>query len=172
VKKLECTTLGLMLGLAGWTCSAQSIYVPFEQIEHDAQLQTSMIADAGDSHSLSPETLTSSYASGFISSHSIPAATHPLLNQTYFLLNGLNLGMALADVGLTQHCIADHRCKEGNPMMPSSQAGQIGISVGLFAYGAGTSYWLKKHKSKVWWTPPAVGVVSHIIGVASGLRFH
>ncbi len=113
----------------------------------------------------------STSASGVVNSAPAPSVARPVLNKTYFLLNGLHLGLAVADVEMTQHCIADHRCKEGNPMMPSSQAGQISVSVGIFAYAAGTSFWLKKHKSKLWWAPPTVGVVAHAIGFTSGLRY-
>ena len=76
--------------------------------------------------------------------------------------------MALFDVEMTQHCIADHHCKEGNPMMPSSQAGQLSVSFGTFAYASATSYWLKKHKSRLWALAPTVGITAHSAGVVSG----
>ncbi len=43
------------------------------------------------------------------------------------LVNGLQLGMMIFDVEMTQHCIADHHCQEGNPLMPSSHAGQLAV---------------------------------------------
>jgi hypothetical protein len=76
--------------------------------------------------------------------------------------------MAVFDVEMTQHCLADHHCAEGNPIMPSSHAGQLGVSFAMFAYGAGTSYWLKKHHSRFWWTAPVVGIGAHAAGVATG----
>ena len=171
MKRIESIALGLTVALAGWTCSAQENPIPFERLQHDAQLQIHLVEDAADGNSSSSGPAATSFAPGFVSSRLSPAVARPVLNKTYIVLNGLHLGMALADVEMTQHCIADHRCKEGNPMMPSSQAGQISVSVGIFAYAAGSSYWLKKHKSKMWWAPPAVGVVAHVIGFASGLRY-
>jgi hypothetical protein len=76
--------------------------------------------------------------------------------------------MALFDVEMTQHCLADHHCTEGNPIMPSSHAGQLGVSFAMFAYGAGSSYWLKKHHFRLWWTAPVAGIVAHTAGVATG----
>ena len=169
MKKIEC--MALAVALAGLTCSAQQNPIPFKQIQRDGALQTHSVTATDNGDFSSSATAPSSSASGV--EFSLPAAlvARPVLNKTYFVLNGLHLGMALADVGMTQHCIAEHRCKEGNPMMPSSQAGQISVSVGVFAYASATSYWLKKHKSKLWWAPPAVGLVAHTIGFTSGLRY-
>jgi hypothetical protein len=171
MKRIECIALGLTVALAGWTCSAQENPIPFERLHHDAELQTYFLAAAADGNSSSSAPAASSSTTGFVYARPSPSVPRPVVTKSYFLLNGLHLGMALADVEMTQHCIANHRCKEGNPMMPSSEAGQIGINVGIFAYAAGSSYWLKKHKSPIWWMPPAVGIVAHTIGVASGLRF-
>jgi len=92
-----------------------------------------------------------------------------ILSPSFFLVNGLHLGMALLDVEMTQHCLADHHCKEGNPLMPSSQAGQLSVSFAAFAYGSGMSYWLKKRHSRFWWTVPTAGIVAHTAGAATGL---
>jgi hypothetical protein len=83
-------------------------------------------------------------------------------------MNGLHLGMAAFDVAMTQRCIADHYCKEGNPLMPSSLAGQLSIDLAYVGYGTFVSYRLKRHGSKLWWLSPTVGVASHTVGVATG----
>ena len=87
----------------------------------------------------------------------------------YFLFNGAQVGMGILDVEFTQHCIADHHCQEGNPLMPSSQAGQIGVVAGLSAYSYFVSYKLKKQGSRFWWIAPAMGVATHTAGAATGL---
>lgn len=97
-----------------------------------------------------------------------PVATRTL-SPSFFLVNGLHLGMALFDVEMTQHCIANRHCQEGNPLMPSSRAGQIGVSFAAVAYGSSMSYWLKKRHSRYWWTIPTAGIVAHTAGAASGL---
>jgi hypothetical protein len=70
---------------------------------------------------------------------------------------------------MTQHCIAEQRCKEGNPLMPSSHAGRIGVSLALVSYTAGTSYLFKKHHSRMWWLGPTIGIAAHAAGFATGL---
>ncbi|HZD47145.1 MAG TPA: hypothetical protein VE178_00245, partial [Silvibacterium sp.] len=86
----------------------------------------------------------------------------------FFLLNGLYLGMAVFDVEMTQRCIAAQHCRELNPLMPSSHAGQLTINFALVAGVSTASYWLKKHSSAVWWLPPVAGTAAHSAGVATG----
>jgi len=99
-----------------------------------------------------------------------PVSNPRITDSKFFLINSLHLGMAALDVELTQHCIASHQCREGNPLMPSSQAGQLSISIGYVALGSCASYWLKKRKSPHWWLPPAAGITGHAAGIATGLR--
>ena len=156
---------GLALVLHGWMCPAQQNPVPFERLQQDAALRIPSAAAGNLGLSMAPPSPYTGVSSP------PPSTTAPkVIDKAYLLLNGLHLGLALADVEATQHCIASHRCREGNPLMPSSQAGQISINAGLFAYAAGSSYWLKRHKAKGWWAPPAAGIAGHAVGVASGLR--
>ena len=62
--------------------------------------------------------------------------------------------MAVFDVEMTQRCISERKCREVNPLMPSSQTGQLSINFALVALDAWYSFWLKKHQHKVWWVPP------------------
>ena len=102
-----------------------------------------------------------------------PPAT-PIRNRTadakFFFINSSLLGMAVFDVEMTQRCIADHRCREQNPLMPLSHAGQLGFNLGLVAGVAGAGYWLKKHRSAFWWLPPATGIAAHTAGVTTGFE--
>jgi hypothetical protein len=77
--------------------------------------------------------------------------------------------MAVLDVEMTQHCIANHHCVEGNPLMPSSHAGQLGINFALADYGAFVSYKLKKQDRKLWVLAQTVGIAAHSVGVATGI---
>lgn len=92
-----------------------------------------------------------------------------VVDARFLLINGLHLGLAFADTEMTQKCIADHRCREGNPLMPSSHMGQIAVDLGFVAYASGVSYWFKKHRSTLWWLPPTGGVAAHTFGLATGL---
>lgn len=93
-------------------------------------------------------------------------------DSRYLLLNGLELGLGLFDVAMTQHCIADHHCREGNPLMPSSLGGQLGINFGYAAYSSFISYKLKKRHSQFWFLAPTAGIAAHGVGVASGFQHY
>ena len=109
-------------------------------------------------------------ATGFVRPiPAFPVKSPRIIDSKLVLLNGLHLGMAVLDVGLTQHCIADHHCREGNPMMPSSLAGQLSVNFAFVSYGSYVSYRMKKHRSSLWWVSPAVGISAHGVGVATGI---
>lgn len=172
---LRVTTLGLGIVVGGWACSAQQATIPFKQISQEAKLlnafalpghETSSSLDAG---SLSSEFASSgSSGSGFTRPAPTVVRRKPL-GANFYLLNGIDLGMAVLDVELTQHCIATHKCREGNPMMPSSQAGALSVSIGLVGVTTWASYRMKKHQSHIWWLSPTSGIAGHVVGVASSL---
>jgi hypothetical protein len=195
MSKAHGLALALALIIVGGACSAQEhpalavqSNIPFQKIQHAAQMQTIALIDpassgkvnavSNDSSSAAPTSAALSPDAAPVPEPAVtswssyrpvgPVADSKTLSANYFLLNGLHLGMALFDVEMTQHCIADHQCKEGNPMMPSSQAGQLAVSFGLFGYASATSYWLKKHHSRLWWIAPSSGIVAHTAGVATG----
>jgi len=119
-----------------------------------------------DSHA-SDGTSTVSHTVAANSSMAMPR----VMDKRYYFLNGLYAGMAVFDVEMTQHCISEQECREANPVMPSSQAGQLSVNFALVAFDAGYSYWLKKHHHKVWWIPPLSGSVVHAVGVATGIEY-
>lgn len=91
------------------------------------------------------------------------------LDAHYFLLNSVHLELAILDIAMTRRCIDDHRCQEGNPLMPSSLGGQLGVGFALVGSGAVSSYLLKKHHSGFWWISPVMGIAAHSVGLASGI---
>src|ERR1035438_276152 len=169
---------GAMLGLAMATgnlaCLAQQAAIPFEQLKHTPLLYASLVAQGDKSAgTLSSSSFSVTGAAGEPFAAGVERIPPLRLTRTasarYYLLNGFNLGMAALDVGMTQHCIANHQCREGNPLMPSSLAGQIGVDAALVGYGSFISYKLKKRRSKMWWFSPTVGIVAHGVGAATGL---
>jgi hypothetical protein len=103
----------------------------------------------------------------------LPIATTPrVADRKYFLLNGMQAGMAVFDVEMTQHCIRARKCSEANPFMPSSQAGALSVDFALTAYEGLWSYFLKKHHSKLWWITPVAGTAVHAAGVATGFEHY
>jgi|CZKZ01.1.fsa_nt_gi hypothetical protein len=166
---IQGTMLGLVIAMGGMACSAQDAKIPFKQIEKDAQLSASATVPASEA--------AISHSEGMLSSSSTPASfvfvsSTPVrprtLSKGFLLLNGLHLGMSIFDVEMTQHCIANHRCVEGNPLMPSSHAGQLGVNFAIVGYGTFMSYRLKKQERKLWLLSPIVGIAAHTLGVASG----
>jgi hypothetical protein len=161
--------IALVLGLVAgsFALQAQTTLIPFDKIEQESrpQLQrdSDLVATATEGYSSSAIP-----AAAIVSTRRTPAIIPPVADRNYILLNGLDLGMAMFDIGMTQHCLANHQCKEGNPLMPSSMAGQVGVSLGLLAYSAGGSYYLKKHHARSWWIPAVSGIFTHAVGVGSG----
>jgi len=164
------TMLGLAMALGTLATSAQGAAIPFRQIERDAQLPARATVPLGaHAGGLAHGSLPGpSSSAGFV--FVPPVAKSPrTLSRGFFLFNGLHLGMAVLDVEMTQHCIANHHCVEGNPLMPSSHAGQLGVELGLVGYGTFISYKLKKRESRFWVLSPAIGIAAHTVGVATGI---
>jgi hypothetical protein len=166
---MRIAMLGLSLTMGNLAGSAQQATIPFAQIERDSQFKAIVTAQGGEvTASLSPAAIAATPLSAGI--ERVPQLTIPrIANSRFYLLNGLHLGMAVLDVELTQHCIATHQCREGNPLLPSSLAGKLSVESALVAYGSFVSYRLKKRKSKLWWLPPMAGIASHGAGAATGL---
>ena len=174
MKGIRGMMLWLIVGMGGMWCMAQDAKVPFKQIERDAQISAQMSAlmmvpgeEAAVSRGEGTLAGTSS-SSSFVFVPPKAAKVQRTLSPGFFLLNGLHLGLAVFDVEMTQHCIADHHCVEGNPLMPSSQAGQLVVNFAFVGYGTFISYKLKKQESRLWVLTPTLGIGAHVVGVASG----
>lgn len=151
-------------------CSAQNPTIPFKQIERNAQLsaRTEMAPSVALVGRPAEPAVTTPAASEAVFAPTVykPPRT---LSTGFFLMNGLHLGLAMLDVGLTQHCIANGHCREGNPIMPSSLVGQVAVDSAWVGWGTVISYKLKRDDSRAWWLTPAIGIAAHTAGAASGL---
>jgi hypothetical protein len=170
MKALQSTLLGLAVAMSGLMCQAQDTSIPFQEIQRDAQLSATSAVPASEA-AIGRGYGTLSESSSSAGSVSLPPVVKAprTLSRGYFLLHGLHLGLAVLDVEMTQHCIANRHCVEGNPLMPSSHAGQLGINFALVSYGAFVSYKLKKQDRKLWVLSPTVGIAAHTVGVATGI---
>ena len=175
----------LVVAVGGWACSAQEARVPFGQIERDAQLSArQMMADDAIPTNLSPINISSSSLSpggtaleppsggagggGMI--HRVPpVGFRRSIGAGFFALNGIHLGLAALDVGLTHRCIVSHQCREGNPLVPSNLAGALAVNISLVGSGAYLSYREKKRMARTWWLTPAAGSAAHVVGIATGI---
>jgi hypothetical protein len=169
---LELTS-GVVLLMGAVACFAQNPPIPSDLLQSREQASPRELApDNVFSCAHSYETpsvvrASSSSASGG-PTHALRSADKRRLGVRYILLNGLDLGMAGLDVALTQRCIDQGRCREGNPLMPQSLAGRISISAALVGFGALVSAQLKKKGYRFWWMPPVAGIATHSAGAVTG----
>jgi len=147
--------LGLAIVMGGWTSflRTQEAAIPFGQVEKDTQFSARLaLPGTGTASSLYSSSLSPAVASlepstaGF--TRVPPVEIHRTLGSSFYLLNGLHLSMAVFDVEMTQHCIANHHCREGNPLMPSSQVGALSMNLALVGYGSWVSYRMKRHHAR------------------------
>lgn len=170
MKRLFGMVVCISLVIGGWRCSAQAPTIPFEQIQRDVILSAGLITPDRDAAVNAP--VNGSYP--VLPSASAAVNLRPLyerprvVDAKFLLLNGLHMGLAALDYGLTQHCIANQHCREGNPLMPSSVAGQTAVGSALVGSGFIISYHLKKQESKMWWLSPVAGISAHTAGAVSG----
>lgn len=158
----------LAMAIGSLAAYGQRPLIPFDAIEQESQPQIASLISVTSADGISSSS-SGARGVGILPGPSVARRVPPVFDRKFLLLNSAHLGAALADVELTQRCIANQHCREGNPLMPSSRGAQLGVSLGMFAVTAGESYWLKKHKSRLWWLAPTVGISAHILGVASGL---
>jgi hypothetical protein len=161
-------SVGLVIALGAWACAAQEASTQIEQLPSAPQAQTHMMLSAKNAPEPVLPGALPSYSLAVNNAPPLPAKRYRTIDAKFLLVNALHLGSAILDVELTQSCIASHHCQEGNPIMPSSQAGQLAVSFAFVAYGSGVGYWLKKHKSRTWWLPATAGIAGHIAGAATG----
>lgn len=168
MKAAHSSVLGLAILLGGGSCAAQSMNAQILKLD---LAQAKNLVTPRSLPDFSSRAYSGTPSTGFNAAVSRPYPTSPrTADSRFFLLNGLHLGIAVFDVEMTQRCITNHRCHETNPLMPSSQAGQLGINFALVGSSSLASYWLKKHQSKLWWLPPATGVAVHSYGVTTGFE--
>jgi hypothetical protein len=180
MKRMSVLFFGFATVIGNLICSAQNVPIPFNQIERSYQI-SARTSDQGDEGAYNLASVSSFSSSRFPilagmepSFSGIERIPTPMVRHTftrsYLVLNGLHLATTILDIEMTQHCIADHHCREGNPLMPSSHVGQLTVGFALVGYGSFISYRLKRHsESRLWWIPPASGIVAHTIGTTSGI---
>ncbi|MGC8550089.1 MAG: hypothetical protein ACP5M4_10355 [Acidobacteriaceae bacterium] len=171
------TRLGLVLGISiligASTCMAQDAPVPSKPLPRQSEtLLQSAGLESAELSALSAMPPTNSISAPIPIVRRFPATRAqdmPRLGAGFYLLTGLNIGMTALDIGLSQHCIAQHRCSEANMLLPSSLAARISFVAAFTALGTYVSHRMKVRGSRFWWIPPFSGTVAHSVGVASGL---
>ena len=99
-------------------------------------------------------------------------APNRTLDSKFWLMTAATVGMTIADVEMTQRCIRNGTCHEGNPLLPETSRAKIyPIQFALIGVQSYFSYRLKKRGSQAWWLPQFSLAASHGVGLAFGLRF-
>lgn len=110
-------------------------------------------------------------------SNTIETATVRTADRNFWLWTGISVGLTIADIELTQHCIHKGRCREGNPLLSGSRPQAYAIGMGITAGFSYLGYRLKKRQQQgknsflPWWYPQFALSAGHGVGVAVGLRF-
>jgi hypothetical protein len=81
-------------------------------------------------------------------------------------MSALAMGLTIADIESTQHCLGNGTCKELNPLMPHSRAGMYAVNIPINAAAMYLSYRLKASGRKAWWIAPLTITTAHGVGVA------
>lgn len=110
-------------------------------------------------------------SSSAVSPQQLPEQPRPVMDKSFWIVNGVQAGMTWADFALTQHCIDNHRCVEGNPLMPDSIGGKVGVAAGESAYSFVMSYYGKKWGMRSWYLLPVFNMAAHSYGIGTSIRF-
>jgi hypothetical protein len=74
------------------------------------------------------------------------------------------MGLTIADIESTQHCLSNHTCTELNPMLPLSRAGMYAVNIPINAGAMYLAYRLKGSGHRSWWIAPAAVAAGHGVG--------
>ena len=105
---------------------------------------------------------TPPYRRAFVSSESNPR----VIDKRFIGMSALVMGLTIADLESTQHCLSNHTCRELNPMLPTSRAGMYAVNVPINAGAMYLAYRLKAGGHRNWWIVPAVVAAGHGVGFA------
>jgi len=87
-----------------------------------------------------------------------------VVDKKFIGMSALAMGLTIADIENTQHCLNQGTCRELNPMMPRSRAGMYAVNLPVNAGLMYLSYRLKASGKKTWWIAPLAISGSHAIG--------
>jgi hypothetical protein len=92
-----------------------------------------------------------------------------VVDRKFVAMSALAMGLTIADIESTQHCIGNGSCRELNPLMPTSRAGMYAVNIPVNAGLMYLSYRLKASGHKTWWIAPLAISGAHAVGF--GFKF-
>jgi hypothetical protein len=128
------------------------------------------LASAQEPVAPTPQLLASADALSYSASYLVrpiePAKPKPnrVADTKFIGMSALAMGLTIADIETTQHCLGDGTCRELNPVMPHSRVGMYAVNVPVNALLMYVSYRLKAGGHKTWWIAPIAISSSHAIG--------
>ena len=121
------------------------------------------------SRTLLAEKATPAYTPAYVVAITKLPEHHPVADKKFIAMSALTMGLTVADIERTQHCLGEKTCQELNPMLPHSRAGMYAVNLPINAAAMFLSYHLKESGHKTWWIAPLVVSGSHAVG--AGIRF-
>jgi hypothetical protein len=90
--------------------------------------------------------------------------TEHVVDAKFVGMSALAMGLTVADIESTQHCLRNGTCRELNPLMPHSRLGMYAVNVPVNALAMFVSYRLKAGGHKTWWIAPIAISGAHAVG--------
>ncbi|MGZ4816764.1 MAG: hypothetical protein ACXVZV_15215 [Terriglobales bacterium] len=88
------------------------------------------------------------------------------VDRKFVITSVLLMGLTIADMERTQHCLGQHTCVEMNPMLPRSRAGMYAVNIPMNAAAMYLGYRLKSAGRKSWLIAPSLMTAGHLVGAA------
>jgi hypothetical protein len=92
-----------------------------------------------------------------------------VMDTKFVAMSALAMGLTIADIESTQHCLGNGTCRELNPLIPHTRAGMYAVNVPINALAMYVSYRLKASGHRTWWIAPLA--ISGAHGVGAGFVF-
>jgi len=124
--------------------------------EHPATTKSQLLASAD----------APSYTASYLIRPIEPAKPKPkpVADAKFIGMSALAMGLTIADIETTQHCLGNGTCRELNPMIPHSRAGMYAVNIPINALAMYVSYRLKAGGHKTWWIAPIAISGAHAVG--------
>lgn len=98
-----------------------------------------------------------------------PTKPKPVVDRKFVVFSAVVMGLTIADLERTQHCLGNRTCVEMNPMLPHTRVGMYAVNVPINAMTMYLAYRMKSAQRKTWWILPSLVAAGH--GVGASARF-
>lgn len=85
-------------------------------------------------------------------------------SRPFVALTAASAAATVVDALATNHCIAAHTCREGNPLLPQAGGPRTALMFGEWAAESALSYRLWRRGSRTWLVAPMAAIAAHGVG--------